>query len=445
MDKFEAKYEAFDQNLGPLIEIKQEPKEFDDSVFECPVCNDNFSSLNHFTDHLNKGLKCTGNTTNENLIQQDDTKLSSLCKCEPPVVEGGVDDKPLKLSGPKADRLVTECQEAYIKEDKKSPKHLPYFLCPMCSSQLICEDDFEMHIKMHKSDKTKMFNCPLCEYNAPFNQNKAIRHLKKHSTKEPFRCSECPYFSKQKGNLNIHFRLHTGEKPYKCTECSYASAQSEPLKSHMRTHTGEKPFKCPLCPFAAAQKPSINYHIKITHKGESKEKKYKCSECTYCTRFKGDLKKHVMIHSGTKPFQCNLCSYSTCSKSNLTWHSRTHVQKSWKCKQCSFVTKYKKSLKQHQKRHETETGSIVYKCNYCTLSTNSKTSYDAHRRSCKGRQYKCPDCEKSFFQKRHLARHSAMHSSERNFKCSYPDCSYGTYRIDYLKEHNKKHRSETVE
>ena len=443
MDKSEVNFQTLDRKYEPQIDIKKEPEEYDDSIYECPVCKDYFSSHHHFTDHLSHGLKCSTKTKSEKLIRKDDASPS--CKCEQPIVNCNVDDKSLITSSPDPAPFESSCQESLKKEEKKSPKNMPYFLCPMCSDQLLSEDNFETHIKKHKADENKSFSCPLCEYKAPFNKYKALQHLKKHSTKKPFECSECPYTTNQKGNLTIHFRIHTGEKPYKCTICPYASAQSEPLKAHMRTHTGEKPFKCPMCPFSASQRPTIKNHIKRSHSGpESKEKKFKCSQCTYSTRHKGDLRKHALIHSGTKPLQCKTCSYSTYSKSNLTAHTHIHVEKSLKCQQCSFITKYEKSLVMHQKRHETEAESKVFKCDACTFSSTCKTSYVSHRRfDCTSRPHKCPDCDRAFYKKRHLTRHSSIHSSDRPLKCTYPDCTYGTYRKDSLRIHQSKHHSTT--
>ncbi|KAH6922464.1 hypothetical protein HPB50_014244 [Hyalomma asiaticum] len=51
----------------------------------------------------------------------------------------------------------------------------------------------------------------------------------------------------------------------------------------------------------------------------------RCRQCTYVTKLKGDMDKHVRIHTGERPFQCSECARSFINKGNLRDHMRTHT------------------------------------------------------------------------------------------------------------------------
>ncbi|KAK7083019.1 hypothetical protein SK128_000689 [Halocaridina rubra] len=54
------------------------------------------------------------------------------------------------------------------------------------------------------------------------------------------------------------------------------------------------------------------------------QKPFICPQCPYRTGFKGNLVKHIRIHTGEKPYSCPLCQYATSFKNNLNRHILTH-------------------------------------------------------------------------------------------------------------------------
>ncbi|PRD27192.1 UNVERIFIED_CONTAM: zinc finger protein [Trichonephila clavipes] len=82
-----------------------------------------------------------------------------------------------------------------------------------------------------------------------------------------------------------------------CTFCSYSTAYKGNLKTHMLVHTGER--------------------------------RYACSICKKSFSLKGNLKTHMRIHSGERPYECNVCNKKFTQQTALTSHQRSHLKQSF--------------------------------------------------------------------------------------------------------------------
>ena len=63
--------------------------------------------------------------------------------------------------------------------------------------------------------------------------------------------------------------------------------------------SGEKVYKCDECGNTFAQ---------------SDEKPYACDECGKTFVEKGNLNRHVVVHTGEKPYKCDVCGQSFTKK-----------------------------------------------------------------------------------------------------------------------------------
>uniref|UniRef100_A0A182PED7 C2H2-type domain-containing protein n=1 Tax=Anopheles epiroticus TaxID=199890 RepID=A0A182PED7_9DIPT len=99
-------------------------------------------------------------------------------------------------------------------------------------------------------------------------------------------------------------------------------------------------------------------HSVLRH--EDIEKKHKCDRCDFATHIPGHLRRHLLVHSGSKPFACPHCDYSCNNIENLRKHvistSKHKGKFLYECKLCAhgtegstapYGTNFQKEFKEH--------------------------------------------------------------------------------------------------
>ncbi|XP_076025986.1 zinc finger protein Helios [Genypterus blacodes] len=83
-------------------------------------------------------------------------------------------------------------------------------------------------------------------------------------------------------------RQPNGDRPFHCTQCGVSFTQKGNLLRHIKLHTGEKPFKCPFCNYACRRRDALTGHLRTHAVG----KPHKCNYCGRSYKQRTSLEEH---------------------------------------------------------------------------------------------------------------------------------------------------------
>uniref|UniRef100_A0A0K2U4P3 C2H2-type domain-containing protein n=1 Tax=Lepeophtheirus salmonis TaxID=72036 RepID=A0A0K2U4P3_LEPSM len=207
------------------------------------------------------------------------------------------------------------------------------------------------------------------------------------------------------------------KSPYPCPECDKTFPSPGKLRQHSYSHSGETPFEC---------------------LEEACDKKF-------TSRFK--LKRHVLIHSQDKQFHCEVCNRPFRRKDHLKNHEKVHsaCKTVYTCSHQGCTRNYNSytSYRKHQAMHSAELGALD--CKIChkelvnreALMNHLKVHYGSRSaKSSEEKKFPCDQCERRFFTRKDLKRHSVVHTGDREFPCHH--CTQRFGRKDHMVRHAKK-------
>ncbi len=205
--------------------------------------------------------------------------------------------------------------------------------------------------------------------------------------------------------------MNCAEDEHQCQQCDRLFKNLGDLKRHILIHTGEKLFQCSVCLRRFRIKSSLTRHSHL-HSGI---KPLKCNLCEKSFVHRQALTIHVRSHTGEKPYQCPHCEKAFKEQRTLNYYICTVHESRRRCDICKkeFVWC---NVRRHMKlTHGIDSFDIrsdvpVYQCSLCRKSFRSPNRLVVHGRRHTGEKpHNCLKCDKTFRRMRRLKRHLFTH------------------------------------
>ncbi|XP_022668244.1 zinc finger protein 697-like isoform X2 [Varroa destructor] len=167
------------------------------------------------------------------------------------------------------------------------------------------------------------------------------------------------------------------------------------------------------------------------------QKQFLCPMCNKYFTQKGNLKTHMMIHTGEKPYSCHVCGRSFTQKGNVDTHMKIHTGE-----KVPYISLDNPLSRPHSgARTGKKSGSdlLDYGCDSCGKRFARKGNLKTHVRSVhtKEKPFACGVCGKCFSQKGNMQTHLRTHNKDDRFPCLL--CGKTFSQKGNLKTHMQRH------
>ncbi|XP_031240863.1 zinc finger protein 518A [Mastomys coucha] len=188
-----------------------------------------------------------------------------LCKSE------RAEDESVNMAAKILNFSCSKCQDSTQYSPNDLQKHfemwhhgeLPSFPCEMCSFSASDFQIFKQHRKTHRNTFVK---CDICNSERSYTLLDLTKHFtSKHCVNGNFQCEECRFFTQDVGTFVQHIHRHK-EVHYKCGKCHHLCFTKGELQKHLRVHSGTLPFTCHYCSYGAIHKDQLIRHVITLHK-----------------------------------------------------------------------------------------------------------------------------------------------------------------------------------
>ncbi|CAG4958896.1 unnamed protein product [Colias eurytheme] len=217
--------------------------------------------------------------------------------------------------------------------------------CFMCFSVYHKFKSLLEHMNVHYRN----YICDVC--NAGFvNRCMLARHAESHRLGS-FKCMFCPKIFDTLRKKRSHEKcVHTHSVLNRCGYCNEKFRDYRKKEKHLIAVHGavNVETKCQACDRTFTNQKEYNSHVKRLH---LMDKRHKCPECDMAFFTTGELRDHVVKHTGTRQFECEVCHKTYGRRKTLLEHLRIHKDdRRFKCEHCGQAFVQKCSWRGHMRK-----------------------------------------------------------------------------------------------
>ena len=334
-----------------------------------------------------------------------------------------------------------------IKQSRQRNKN---FVCDRCGMRYSYRARLVAHVAQHSVQDRKEEENKDLELKKLRKLEQKLQHDKDHKLwlKSLVPCPECGKELRRQW-LSTHIRrVHMKLIRGICDHCGKGFFNKNKLAVHLATHISkefrERNHKCHLCSRSFYSAANLKVHMETFHSEKDKIKKCECGKVFKNERY---LQQHRRTHSQEKYSRiCDQCEKTFSDGTELKRHIQIfHTEggrKNFLCNQCGKKYDLVSQLNNHTKLVHLERKIV---CNEPGCDKKFSTEYllKAHTNifHLKIKNFKCDmvNCNKAFSSNQRLRRHLEITHRKHRVNCPVEGCKYMVGRIDYMKNHLRKH------